>query len=138
MNWKKFLVAFVAAFIFIFLWGWLFNELFMKNVYAATADLWRPQNEIMSRMHFLIIGQAVLTFALVLIFASGFSSGGVGAGIKLGIMIEILAFGARLMMYAVQPFPAKLVAYWTVGGFIEMIIAGAIIGAIYKPSSAPA
>ena len=133
MNWTKFFIAFIAAFIFIFLWGWLVNQMFMKNVYAATAELWRPPNEVMSRLHWLILGQAILAFALVLIFASGFSRGGVAAGIKLGIMIEILALGARLMMYAVQPFPARLVVYWTIAGFIEMMAAGAIIGALYKP-----
>jgi len=73
-----------------------------------------------------------MTFAIVLIFASGFAGGGVAAGIKLGIMLEILAFGARLTMYYVQPFPGKLIAYWTLGGLIEMIVTGAIIGAIYN------
>jgi hypothetical protein len=136
MNWKKFFLAFIAAFIFIFFWGWLFNEVFMKGAYAATANLWRPPGEVMSRMHWLIIGQAILTFAVVLIFVSGFANGGVAAGIKLGIMLEILAFGARLMMYSVQPFPARLVVYWTLAGLVEMIVAGAIIGGIYKPAAA--
>jgi hypothetical protein len=138
MNLKKFLIAFVAAFIFMFFWGWLFNDVFMKDVYAATANLWRPQNEVMNRVHWIIIGQAILAFAVVLIFAAGFANGGVAAGIKLGIMLEILAFGARLMMYAVQPFPGKVVGYMTLGGFVEMIITGAIIGAIYKSSSTAA
>jgi hypothetical protein len=135
MNWKKFSAAFIAAFIFMFLWGWLFNGVFMKGVYEQTSTLWRGQDEMMIRMPWLIIGLAILTFAIVLIFASGFAGGGIAAGIKLGIMLEILAFGARLMMYYLQPFPGKLIAYWTVGGLIEMMVAGAIIGAIYKPSA---
>jgi hypothetical protein len=134
MNWQKFFFAFIAAFIFMFLWGWLFNGMFMKGVYEQTSNLWRPQNEMMIRMPWLVVGLAILTFAIVLIFASGFAGGGVAGGIKLGIMLEILAFGARLMMYYLQPFPGKLIAYWTLGGLIEMIVAGAIIGSIYKPS----
>jgi len=133
MNWKKFFFAFIAAFIFLFLWGWLFNGVFMKDIYAQTSSLWRPQNEMMTHTPWLIIGLAILTFAIVLIFASGFAGGGVAAGIKLGIMLEILAFGARLTMYYLQPFPGKLIAYWTLGGLIEMIVTGAIIGAIYNP-----
>lgn len=139
MNWKRFFFAFIAAFLFMFLWGWLFNQVFMKDVYAQTSaqtpGLWRPQAEMMGHFPWLVIGQLILVGAFVLIFASGFADGGPLAGIKLGIMIEVLAFGARLMMYTVQPFPGKLIAYWTLGGFIEMIVTGAIVGAIYQ--SAP-
>jgi hypothetical protein len=138
MNWTKFFIAFIAAFVFMFLWGWLYNDVFMKDVYAATASLWRPRDEMMSRFIWLVIGQAILAFAIVLIFATGFANGGVAAGIKLGIMLEILAFGARLMMYTVQPLPGRLVGYMTLGGFIEMIVTGAIIGAIYKRGSGAA
>jgi len=135
MNRKKFFIAFIAAFVFMFLWGWLYNGVLLRDVYAEAQNLFRPQNEMMSLFHWIIIGQALLVFAFVSIFASGFAGGGIGAGIRLGILLEILAIGARLMIYAVQPFPAKLIVLWSVGGLIEMIIVGAIVGAIYKPKS---
>jgi len=132
---KRFLFAFLAAFVFIFFWGWLYNGVLLKDIYAQTSSLWRPQSEMMSLFHWIILGQAILVFAFVMIYASGFAGGGVGAGIRLGIMLEILAIGARMMMYAVQPLPGKLILYWSVGGLIEMIVTGAIVGAIYKPSA---
>ncbi len=119
----------------MFLWGWLYNGVLLRDVYAEAQNLFRPQNEMMSLFHWIIIGQALLVFAFVSIFASGFAGGGIGAGIRLGILLEILAIGARLMIYAVQPFPAKLITLWSVGGLIEMIIVGAIVGAIYQPRS---
>jgi hypothetical protein len=130
---KRFLFAFLAAFVFIFFWGWLYNGVLLKDIYAQTSSLWRPQSETMSLFHWIILGQAILVFAFVMIYASGFAGGGVAAGIRLGIMLEILAIGARMMMYAVQPLPGKLILYWSVGGLIEMIVTGAIVGAIYKP-----
>jgi len=42
----------------------------------------------------------------------------------------------RMGVYAVQPFPRKLLIYASIGGLIEMIIFGAIVGAIYKPVAA--
>jgi len=132
---KRFLFAFLAAFVFIFFWGWLYNGVLLKDIYAQTSSLWRPQSETMSLFHWIILGQAILVFAFVMIYASGFAGGGVAAGIRLGIMLEILAIGARMMMYAVQPLPGKLILYWSVGGLIEMIVTGAIVGAIYKPSA---
>jgi hypothetical protein len=132
---KRFLFAFLAAFVFIFFWGWLYNGVLLKDVYTQTSSLWRPQSETMSLFHWIILGQATLVLAFVMIYASGFAGGGVAAGIRLGIMLEILAIGARMMMYAVQPLPGKLILYWSVGGLIEMIVTGAIVGAIYKPSA---
>jgi hypothetical protein len=133
MNLKRFFPAFLAAFVFTFFWGWLLNGVLLKNVYAETANLWRPRSEMMSLFHWIVIGQVLLVFAFVMIYASGFASGGVAAGIKLGIMLEIAAIGMRLAIYAVQPFPGKLIVYGSISGLIEMIIAGAIVGAIYKP-----
>jgi hypothetical protein len=133
---KRFILAFIAAYIFIFFWGWVLNGVVLKDVYAQTPNLWRPQSEMMSLFHWIIIGQALVVFAFVMIYASGFTGSGVAAGIKLGILLEIGAIGMRLGFYAVQPFPGKLVLYGSIGGLIEMVIVGAIVGAIYKPASA--
>jgi len=132
---KRFIVAFLAAYIFIFFWGWLLNGVLLKDVYAQTPNLWRSQSEMMSLFHWIIIGQALVVFAFVMIYASGFASGGVIAGIRLGILLEIAAIGMRMGFYAVQPFPGNLIVYGSVGGLIEMIIVGAIVGAIYKPGA---
>src|SRR5207249_10034651 len=105
---KRFVVAFLAVYIFIFFWGWLLNGVLLKDIYAQTSTLWRSQREMMSLFHWIIIGQALVVFAFVSIYASGFAGGGVIAGIRLGMIV-----------------------YGSVGGLIEMII----VGAIYKPSS---
>ena len=106
---KRFILAFAAAYIFLFLWGWLLNGVFLKDVYAETPSLWRSQNEMMSLFHWIIIGQVLVVFAFVMIYASGFAGGGVIAGIKLGFLLEIAAIGMRLGFYAVQPIPGKLI-----------------------------
>src|SRR6266513_4392470 len=133
---KRFILAFVAAYVFIFAWGWLLNGVFLKDVYAQTPNLWRSQSEMMSLFHWIIIGQALVVFAFVMIYASGFAGGGVIAGICLGILLEIAAIGMRIGIYAVQPCPGNLVVYGCISGLIEMIIVGAIVGAIYKPAAA--
>ncbi len=130
---KRFAVAFIASYIFMFLWGWLLNGLLLKDIYTETPNLWRSQTEIMSLFHWIIIGQALIVFAFVMIYASGFAGGGVIAGIRLGVLLEIAAIGMRLAIYAVQPFPGKLIVYGSISGLIEMIIVGTIVGAIYKP-----
>jgi hypothetical protein len=135
---KRFILAFIAAYFFIFLWGWLLNGVFLKDVYAETPNLWRPQSEMMSLFHWIVIGQALIVFSFVMIYASGFAGGGVVAGIRLAVLLEIAAIGMRLAIYAVQPFPGKLILYGSMSGLIEMIIVGAIVGAIYKPAESRA
>ncbi|PYJ46471.1 MAG: hypothetical protein DME85_10615 [Verrucomicrobia bacterium] len=130
---KRFIVAFIAAYIFTFFWGWLLNGILLKDIYAETPNLWRSQSEMLSLFHWIVIGQALVIFAFVMIYASGFAGGGVAAGIRLGILLEIAAIGMRLAIYAVQPFPGKLIVYGSISGLIEMIIVGAVVGAIYKP-----
>ncbi len=134
---KRFILAFVAAFIFIFFWGWLYNGVLLKDVFAEAQSLFRPREEMMSLFRWIVIGQAGLALAFVMIYASGFAGGGIAAGVRLGIMLEILAIGARCTIYATQPFPAKLLVLISLGGFIEMIITGVIVGAIYKPNQPP-
>jgi hypothetical protein len=133
---KRFIIAFIAAYIFLFAWGWLLNGVFLKDVYVETPNLWRTQSEMLSLFHWIILGQALVVFSFVMIYASGFAGGGVIAGIRLGVLLEIAAIGMRLAIYAVQPFPGKLIFYGSVGGLIEMIIVGAIVGGIYKPAAA--
>jgi hypothetical protein len=133
---KRFIIAFFAAFIFMFFWGWFYNGVLLKDVSAEVQNLFRPREEIMGMLHWIIIGQAGLALSFVLIYASGFAGGGIAAGVRLGIMIEFLAVSARCAIYATQPFPAKVLVLISIGGFIEMIVTGVIVGAIYKPVSA--
>ena len=133
---RRFIIAFIAAYSFLSVWGWLLNGVLLKDVYAETPNLWRSQTEMASLFHWIIIGQALVVFSFVMIYASGFAGGGVIAGIRLGLLLEIAAIGMRLGFYAVQPIPGKLIVYGSFGGIIEMVIVGAMVGAIYKPTSA--
>jgi hypothetical protein len=105
----------------------------LKDIYAQTLNLWRTQTEMLSFFHWILIGQALIVFAFVMLYMAGFAGGGVVAGIRLGILLEIAAIGMRMGVYAAQPFPGKLLIYASIGGLIEMIITGAVVGAIYKP-----
>src|SRR5437763_12956628 len=132
---KRFVVAFLAVYIFIFFWGWLLNGVLLKDTYAQTSTLWRSQREMASLFHWIIIGQALVVFSFVMIYASGFAGGGIIAGIRLGLLLEIAAIGMRLGFYAVQPIPGKLIVYGSIGAVIEMVIVGAMVDGIYKPAS---
>ena len=59
----------------------------------------------MNVFHWIIIGQALLVLAFVMIYASGFAGGGVAAGVRLAVMLEIAAIGMRLVYTPYNLFP---------------------------------
>jgi hypothetical protein len=136
MNWKKLFFAFVAAFIFIFFFGWFFHEVLLKDTYAQLpSGLTRSPDDFKSHFGWLVAGQVIFAFTFALIFANAFPGGGAGAGVRLGLMLAFLGIGGHAFIsYATQPLPGNLIVYWSIGALVEMAITGAIIGAIYKPN----
>lgn len=135
MNLKKFLIAFVAAFVFLFLFGFLWHAKLMHDAYNEVPTLWRTEADFGSHFPLLILGHVVMAFVLTMIYARFVPAGGAGAGARLGIMVALLYIGYNLIRFAVEPLTTKILGFWIVGDLIDFAIAGAIVGAIYKPSS---
>ena len=133
MDWKKFFFAFIAAFGFIFIFGFLWYGKLTHGVHNEVPALWRPESDFGSYFSWLIFGHIVMAFFLTLLYARFLPAGGPGAGARLGILLALVYIGNDFITYAVQPLTAKILGGWIVGGLIMFAIAGAIIGTIYKP-----
>ena len=136
MNWKKFFFAFIAAFVFIFVFGFLWYGKFMHETHMEVPALWRPEADFGTYFPWLIFGHIVMAFFLTMLYARFVPAGGAGAGAMLGILVALVFIGNNLITFAVQPLTTKILCGWIVGDLLEFAIAGAIIGAIYKPASA--
>ena len=53
----------------------------------------------------------------------------------LGLLVGLVYAGPHLISFAVQPLTFKILFGWIAGAVIQFTIAGAIVGAIYKPTS---
>ncbi len=131
MNWKKFFIAFIAAWIFVFVFGFVWYANLMHSIHNEVPTLWRTE----PNFPWLIAGHAVMAFFLTLLYARFVPIGGAGVGAMLGILVALVYAGSHLITFAVQPLTTKILGGWIVGGLLEFAIAGAIIGAIYKPAS---
>jgi hypothetical protein len=136
MNWKKFFIAFIAAFVFIFVFGFIWYGKLMHGVHQEVPALWRSEADFGSHFHWLILGHVVMAFFLTLLCAKFVPGGGAGAGATLGVLVGLVYAGVDLISFAVHPFTTKILCGGIVGDLIMFTIAGAIIGAIYKPASA--
>ena len=131
MNHKRGFPAFIAAFVFIFFFEFVWHGMLMKSLYVETASLWREE----PMFPWLILGQAVIAFAFTGFYVSKIGVNCPATGAGYGLVIGILCAGGDLIRFSVQPLTTKILWMWIAGGLIEFAVAGAIVGAIYKPLS---
>jgi hypothetical protein len=136
MNWSKFFIAFIAAFVWLFVFGFIWYGNLMRGVHQEVPALFRAEAEFGSHFPWLILGHIVMAFFLTLLCTRFVPAGGGGACALLGLLVALVHSGGILITFAVQPITSKILCGWTVGAVIQFAIAGAIIGAIYKPRSA--
>ena len=132
MNHKRGLLAFIAAFVVIFFFEFLWHGMLMKSAYMETPTLWRTE----PMFPLLILGQLVIAFAFTGLYVCKVGVNGAATGMGYGLVIGILCAGGDLIRFAVQPLTTKILWMWIAGGLIEFAILGAIVGAIYKPKPA--
>src|SRR5581483_5944369 len=135
MDWKKFCIAFLAAFAFIFVFDFLWYGKLMHGAHSEVPALWRPEADFGSHFSWLVFGHIIMAFFLTLLCVKFVPAGGPGPCAFLGILVALVYVGNDFIMYAVQPITMKILGGWIVGDLIQFGVAGAIIGAIYKSSS---
>jgi hypothetical protein len=135
MNWKKFFIAFIAAFIFLFLFGFLWYGTLMQGAHHEVPTLLRPETDFKSYFAWLVLGHLVMAFFFTLLCTRFVPAGGARAGATLGILVGLVYAGPHLISFAVQPLTVKILCGWIAGAVIQFTIAGAIVGAIYKPAA---
>jgi|SRR6266550_3497674 hypothetical protein len=137
MNWKNFFLAFVAAFVFLFVFGFLWYAQLMHGAHREVPTLLRPEADLGHYFPWIIFGHIVMAFFLTMLCTRFVPAGGAGRCAMLGILLALVYAGPHLITFAVQPLSLKILCGWIIGALIQFTIAGAIIGAIYKPRPVP-
>ncbi len=134
MNWSKFFIAFIAAFVLIFFFGFLWHGILMKSAYMEIASHYRAHDEMVWPA--MLLGHALMAFFFTCVYARFVAAGGPGAGMKLGIKIGLIFVGLHFIRFAVEPLTMKILVLGGIGDILEIGLMGALVGMIYKPSSA--
>src|SRR2546430_869829 len=106
MNWSKFFFAFIAAFVFVFFFGFVWHGILMKSAYMEIASHFRPDDQM--GWGPLILGHAVMAFFLTWVYARFAAAGGAGAGLRLGALIGLIFVGLHFVRFAVEPLTTKI------------------------------
>jgi len=102
-----------------------------------SALLWRDEAGMKQHFGWLLLGQLIMSVMFCVIYAlRRGTEAGPGQGAGYGFLVALLLCSGTFIWYAVAPLPGKIALTWVIGDLIQLVIAGAILGAIYRPPSA--
>ena len=128
---KQRLLAVVAIATAWFVLDIMIHGSFLAAEYAATAQLWRPMedmNPLFSN------GVALITaFLFVLIYCQLISGKSLQKALRLGVFVGLL-FGmyGGIGSYAYMPITSTIAVGWAISNLIKFSVAGAITGYFVK------
>ena len=133
MNMKRFMLAFVATFIFVFLFEWLWHGVLMTPLYEATEEVWRPPAE--SSMAFLTLSQLLYSLLIAYIFTRNYQANGIAEGLRFGLLMGLLVGSIQLGTYSYLPIPLSITLLWVLAEVLKGIGAGVILSLTYDENT---
>ena len=132
---KKSVIAIIAVFILWSILDFVIHGVLLSEAYKATAELWRPMQEMkMGLMRIVVLVSAI---GFVLIYALFIDDKNVKTALKYGIL-----FGAAMGIsmgygtYSVMAIPYNMAFTWFWGTLIEAALGGLVMGLIIRNTSA--
>ena len=128
---RRTVLAVVAVFVSWAILDFILHGLLLRSTYEATANLWRPMDQMNMPLMYLVT--LVFSTCFVLIYGLLIGQKSLASGIRFGALFGMatgisMGFGS----YSYMPIPLTLAWSWFVGSWIEAIVAGAIAGTIIK------
>lgn len=128
---KKILLPGVIVFVAWWVMDFVIHGMILSDTYAATANLWRPMEEMKTGV--MIIVGLISALTLVYVYATMVSEKSMASALKYSLIIGLgLAVSFAYGSYAVMPIPYSLALTWFLGSLVEFAVAGAIIGLMVK------
>jgi hypothetical protein len=129
--WLSCLAVYVCYLIFMV----LVDMVWLAPTYEDTAEIWRPEAELMSKMWIMFVTSAIWSVLFCYIFVRGREGRGIFEGIRYGAIIGVFySLVQSYEMYAVLPIPYHLALSWFLSGLAFCMVAGIVVAGIYKPA----
>ena len=73
MNPKRLVLAIVAVFIGIAVTDFLIHQVWLKEMYGATASLWRTEGDMQAHLGWIMVGEFLVAVTFTTLWARGFA-----------------------------------------------------------------
>ena len=140
MNYSRVLLAAVAALVVFFAWGFLTEGWLLRRDFAPSAALYRTSDLQMKYMPFGMVSVLVALLAAVVPYA-GWCGGTSGAlkGLQFGLIIGVfVACVHPISNLVTMNMDTNLGLEVTASTAIGWVLAGLVIGVVYRPLQLPA
>jgi hypothetical protein len=138
MNIPRLLLAIVVAFVVIFASDYLIHHVWLRPDYEAIKSILRPETDMQSRIHWLIVAQIICAITFVIIWAKGVVTGSIGNGIGFGFLMGLFQQIWALVNYVIIPIPGDLAVKWFFSGLVQAVLIGITTALVYRPRSVTA
>jgi hypothetical protein len=136
MNFPRLALAAVVGWLVSLGVGYVVDAYLMADIYAAHAQVFRPQAGMNLPLAFA--AQLLGFFVFAYMYAKGYEgTSGVQEGLRFGVLVGLLLIGfAVAWNYVVLPVSGTLGVYWVVATLLEMALYGVVVGWLYRPRAA--
>lgn len=127
---KRFFIAGICAFIFVFIYEFIVHGFLMMNLYEQTSDVWRPQEE--SNMTVMLFSQFLFGMAVAFFYPIVGLDTDCKKGIPFGIGLGLVMASPQIATYCYLPIPLKISLFWSLIVFIKALATVFIVSKIYN------
>ena len=137
MNYQRLVLAAIAALITFFAWGFLTEGWLIRKDFAASAALYRTSDLQMKYMPLGLASVLVALLAVVVIYARWCgATSGAASGLQFGFLMGVfVACIHPISNLVTMNMDVQLGLEIAISNAIGWILAGLVIGLVYKPST---
>ncbi|HEX2081271.1 MAG TPA: hypothetical protein VHG08_26445 [Longimicrobium sp.] len=139
MDYKRITLAAVVAWFVNLMYG-LFGWMAMTgDQFAANPATFRTQAAVNANIPLMLAGELLAMFVLAIIYARGYEGGsGLREGFRFGVLMAVFMVSfASIGLYGSLNIDAQSALLTATRLFVQMVIAGTVIGMLYRPAAAP-
>lgn len=135
MSNKRFWLSIFAVWVVMFLTDWLFHGVWLSGLYQATAQYWRPMDEMQSMMWWMWVGHAIFAWAFVWIYSQGITTANQwGQAFRYALAFLLVSkVPEQLGVWAVSPYPGELVLKWAFVSLVQALACSFVMTWTLKP-----
>jgi hypothetical protein len=140
MDMKKLIGAIVAAFVILFVAGFLVHGMWLGTTYRQMRDAgfsFRPEDTMRHKLWGVWVSDALYSILFVWIYAKGRDEKPwMAQGIRYGILMTFFTVvPSTINDYVVYNLPHTLVLHWMIAGLFTLVLMGLAAATILKKSS---
>ena len=138
MNYKRIALAAVVAWFIDAIYGVVAWMMMLGDEFARYPAVFRSQEAMSANAPLMFVGALLAMFVLAYIYAKGYEGGGMSEGMRFGVLLGLFTFGfVSIGLYGTLKIGRWIAVLASMVSFIEMILVGTVIGALYRPLARP-